>query len=151
MRRSLTIITFGIALACVDIASAAADPLITEAEAALPSPPEAGLSMRGITRGPAIELEAPAPEAKHLTSPLPLKINFVARNNATIDKDSVKITYVKTPTVDLTTRLKAHLTSDGINMKQAEIPPGNHVIRVDVKDSQGRTSTALFKLSVERK
>ena len=108
------------------------------------------MTMRGITRGPAIEQVSP-PEAKSVTSPLPLKINFLARNNASIDKDSVKVTYIKTPAVDLTPRVKPSLTPEGIDMKQAEIPPGTHVIRIDVKDSQGRATTAMIKLSVEKK
>jgi hypothetical protein len=30
------------------------------------------------------------------------------------------------------------------------VPPGTHLIRLEVKDSQGRTGTALIKLVVER-
>ena len=42
-----------------------------------------------------------------MKSPLPLKIKFQTRNNVPIDKDSVKLTYVRTPGVDLTSRIKA--------------------------------------------
>jgi hypothetical protein len=128
-----------------------ADQLITSAEAALPALPDSGLTMRGITRGPAIEQVEPEPAGKSVTSPLSLKIKFTARNNAEIDKDSVKVTYVKSPSVDLTARVKSHLTPDGIEMKQADVPPGTHVIRIDLKDTQGRASTAIIKLSVTGK
>jgi hypothetical protein len=33
-------------------------------------------------------------------------------------------------------------------MENAELPAGLHAIKVDVKDNQGRSSTALFKFSV---
>ena len=138
---------FGMALALAG--PAAAEELITPAEAALPSPADAGLTLRGITRGPAIEQIEPAPDAKSV-SPVSLKVTFTARNNASIDKDSVKITYLKSPAVDLTTRLKSHLTENGIEMSKADVPPGNHVIRIDLKDLQGRASTAMIKLSVGR-
>jgi hypothetical protein len=124
-----------------------AEPLITAAEAALPAPPDAGLTMRGLTRGPAIELEAPQ-EAKPAKSPMLFKVRFTGRNNAAIEKDSVKVTYVKAPSVDLTRRLRPHLTDSGIEMSGAEIPAGTHVLRIDVKDTQGRSSTAVVKLVV---
>ncbi len=133
------------------MAPARADQLITPAEAALPSPPDSGLTLRGITRGPAIEQVEPSADAKGVSSPVKLKVLFSARNNATIDTGSVKVTYIKTPAVDLSARLKPHITPDGIDLKDAEVPPGTHLIRIDLKDSQGRASTALIKLSVKDK
>jgi len=127
-----------------------AQQLITEAEASLPASADAGMTLRGITRGPSVEQVSPAPDAKSVKSPVALVIKFGARNNATIDKDSVKLTYIKSQNVDLTPRVKAFVTDDGIDMKKAEVAPGNHVLRVDVKDSQGRASTAMIKLSVEK-
>ncbi len=140
------VLGFGLAAA----GAASAEQLITPAEAALPTPPDLGLTLRGITRGPAIDQVEPAPDAKEVASPLPLKITFSARNNASIDPASVKVTYIKSPSVDLTARMKAYVTPDGIDMKQAELPPGNHVIRIDLKDSQGRASTTTIKLSVKK-
>ena len=130
--------------------ASAADILITEAEANLPSPVDVSLTTRGLTRGPVVEQVTPDPDAAPVKSPLPLKIKFQTRNNVPIDKDSVKLTYVRTPGVDLTNRIKAHIGDDGIDMKQAEVPPGNHVIRIELKDQQGRSSTATIKLSVAK-
>jgi hypothetical protein len=33
-------------------------------------------------------------------------------------------------------------------MPEAVLPPGDHVLRVDVKDTDGRTSTTSFTLKV---
>ena len=145
----VAILAGSLALASASIPSPAAEVLITDAEAKLPASPDASLTLRGLTRGPSIEQVSPAPDTG-MKSPVPIKIKFIARNNAAIEVDSVKIIYLKSPTVDLTSRLKSHLTADGIDMKQAEVPPGKHVLRVDIKDSQGRTSSTMIKLSVEK-
>ena len=129
---------------------AAAEVLITEAEASLPSPADVSLTTRGLTRGPLVEQVTPDPDAAPVKSPLPLKIKFQTRNNVPIDKDSVKLTYVRTPNVDLTSRIKPHIGEDGIDMRQAEVPPGKHVIRIDLKDQQGRSSTGTIKLTVTK-
>ena len=132
-------------------ALSAAEVLITEAEASLPAPADVSLTTRGLTRGPVVEQVTPDPDsAAPVKSPLLLKIKFQTRNNVPIDKDSVKLTYVRTPNVDLTSRIKAHIGEDGIDMSQAEVPPGKHVIRIDLKDQQGRTSTGTIKLTVTK-
>jgi hypothetical protein len=125
--------------------------LITAAEAALPNSPDAGMTLRGISRGPAIEQVSPAPGAKRVTSPVSFIVKLNARNNEKIDKDTVKVIYLKAQPVDLTPRIKAFLGDGGIEMKDAELPLGTHVLRIDVKDGQGRSSTALLTLKVEAK
>jgi hypothetical protein len=150
MRHNLVVVTLGLLL-LNGAPAAAADVLITPAEAALPAIPDSGMSLRGITRGPGIEQVSPDPAAKTLSAPLPLKIKFLARNNETIDKDSIKVTYLKSPAVDLTARLKPFLTDDGIEMKDADMPAGTHLLRVDLKDSRGRASTAVLKLTIAGK
>ena len=67
---------------------------------------------------------------------------------AKIDPDSLKVTYIKSPAVDLTSRLKPFVLPTGIDMPDAELPAGDHLIRVDVKDSDGRTATTSFTLKV---
>ena len=125
--------------------------LITEAEAGLPSPADLSMVTRGLTRGPVVEQVTPDPDSTApVKSPLPLKIKFQTRNNVPIDKDSVKLTYVRTPGVDLTSRIKAHIGDDGIEMKAAEVPPGKHVIRIELKDQQGRSTTGTIKLMVTK-
>ena len=140
-----------LALAVVHPPSAVAETLITEKEAALPQAPETGMATRGLTRGPGIVLLEPAAGARNLKSPLPLKIRFIGHNNVAIDPASVRLTYLRVPSVDLTERVKNHLTKDGIDMAQADVPPGNHLIRVDVRDAEGRMGSATILLSVAPK
>lgn len=121
--------------------------LITVDEASLPPPKGAvALSARGVTRGPRIELAELDKGAQR--SPLRLKLKFLAFGGATIDLAGLRVTYLRTPNVDLTARVKPFAQPTGIDMADAELPPGDHIVRVDVRDSEGRMTTAVFALTV---
>ncbi|MGZ3234789.1 MAG: hypothetical protein ACXU7O_08830 [Croceibacterium sp.] len=128
---------------------AASEVLISETEGNMPAGDDVALPLRNVTRGPLVEQVTPDPGAS-VHSPLPLKIKFAGRNNAKVDPAGIKATYLKKTPIDLSERLRKHAAPDGIEMHDAEVPPGTHVIRLDVKDSQGRTTSTLIKLVVER-
>jgi hypothetical protein len=152
MRYSMVTVLMGaLALTIAHSQISAAEMLITEAESKLPQGSDSAMATRGITRGPAIELVSPAPGTRNVKSPLPLQLKFVGRNAVPIDTASVKLTYLRTPTVDLTPRVKPHVTKDGIDMPQADVPPGNHLIRIDVKDAEGRATSTTITLVVAPK
>jgi len=151
MRRIILGIAAGaIALMGSPATPALADVLITEAEAKLPASPNVSMAMRGLTRGPGIQQMSPSPN-RGVKSPLPLKIKFLIRNKVAIDPESVKLTYLKLKPVDLTERIRKHLTPDGIEMNEAEVPPGTHTLRLDLRDQRGRSGTAIIKLTVSGK
>ena len=130
-------------------APAHAEVLITEQEAMRPAAtPKAAEASRGIFRAPRIQVLSP-PEAGSVTSPLNLKLKFESFGGTKIDEDSVRVIYLKNPSVDLTPRLKKHLKSNGIEMDVAEAPPGEHHLKVEVKDSDGHLGTAdvVFKVT----
>jgi hypothetical protein len=77
--------------------------LITSSEAALPAEQVTGRE-RGITRAPNVVIVSPSRAAGTLKSPLSLKIRFESYGGAEIDVDSVLLTYLKKPAVDLTQR-----------------------------------------------
>jgi hypothetical protein len=122
--------------------TARAETLITEAEAKLPA--AEGLSLRGVTRGPGIKMISPA----SIRSPFHLQVKFEPRGGARIEPGSIKVVYVKSPAVDITGRVKPFVSGDGIDMAKAEVPPGQHVLRIEVKDSEGRAGTASLELTV---
>lgn len=128
--------------------AAQAAPLITAKEAALPAAAGA-LATRGISRGPAIKMVSPEPEAT-VKSPFNLKLNFEARGGEKIDPNSVKVVYMKSPFVDLTSRLQSAITPTGIDFQQAEVPPGEHTLRVTVKDSAGRETNSTMTIVVNK-
>jgi hypothetical protein len=129
-----------LALFCM-VAPACADVLITPREASLP---DADKRERGVMQGPKVMLVAPPRGAGAVKSPFALTIRFESRDGVPVDLNSLVVTYEKAPPVDLTERVKAYLTPAGIMMPQAETPPGEHRIHVEIKDVNGRLGGAEF-------
>ena len=120
--------------------------LITPEEAALP--PMKGAvpnSNRGITRGPKITV---VEDAAAKPSPIHFQVKFQPLGGSTIDLDGLKVIYLKQPNVDLTPRVRPFVQPTGIDMPDALLPPGDHLVRIDVKDSEGRVSTTSFLLKI---
>jgi hypothetical protein len=136
-------------LALAFLGAAQAAPLIKEDEAKLPAASEPEKT-RGITRGPAIKVVSPDPAAQAVKSPFNFKVAFEPRGGAKIDPASVKVTYLKTPSVDLLDRIKPGLSEKGIDLAGAEAPVGEHQIRVTVRDSEGRESKTDINFKVAK-
>ena len=150
MRGFLARASFASVLVAAALAAMPADAfqLITQSEANLPTAPITQISTRGLTRGPTIDQLAPPPDAVSPVGALALKITFAGHNGATIDPASVRVTYLKQPAVDLTPRLKPYITATGIDATGVDVPPGVHLIRIDLTDTEGRSSTVIMKLQV---
>lgn len=144
MRTTLVRVAFGLTVLAAPVAAPAAT-LITESEAALPAA-AGGVTMRGITRGPTIKLVNPA----EIKAPFDLKVAFEPHGGAVIEPGSLKVTYLKSPAVDITERVKPFTSAAGIDMAKAEIPAGQHAIRFDVKDSEGRSGSVTVQLTVSK-
>jgi hypothetical protein len=120
--------------------------LITPEEAALPLQKGAvATSNRGITRGPKITV---SDEGGAKSAPIRFQVKFQPLGGSTIDLDGLKVIYLKQPNVDLTPRVKPFVQPTGIDMPDALLPPGDHLVRIDVKDSEGRVSTTSFLLKI---
>lgn len=136
-------------LALAFLGAAQAAPLIKEDEAKLPAASEPERT-RGITRGPAIKVVSPDPSAQAVKSPFNFKVAFEPRGGAKIDPASVKVTYLKSPSIDLLDRIKPGLSEKGIDLAGAEAPAGEHQIRVTVRDSEGRESKTDINFKVAK-
>jgi hypothetical protein len=119
--------------------------LITPDEARLPAARDVA-SSRAITRGPRIEVSGL--EDGKLHSPLHFKLKFRAFGGSTTDLDTLAVTYLRGSYVDLTPRIRPFVQPTGIDIPDAEVPPGEHAIRIELKDSEGRTATTSFLLAV---
>lgn len=115
--------------------------LITEEEAKAPN--MAVPTTRAITRGPGIRLVSPNEVS---AKAFPFKLAFEPRGGAQIQPDSVRIEYLKQPLVDLTPRLAGALRGNAIELSAAAVPPGNHPLRVSVRDSEGREAHTIIHL-----
>ena len=114
---------------------------------AAPAAPEDDTETRDLFRPPDIDQVSPPPNAA-TGSVFPLQIKFKAYQGATIDPSTVKVTYMKTPLVDLTQRLKSYITSTGISVPAAEFPRGFHVIQISVADTDHNTNGKVITLIV---
>ena len=119
--------------------------LITPEEAQLPTP-KGVFAARAVTRGPRIDLSSS--DSGELRSPLRLQLKFRGFGGATIDLNSLRVTYLKLPNVDLTSRVRPYAQPNGIEIPDAEAPPGEHLVRVEIHDSEGRRTMTTFLLSV---
>lgn len=124
--------------------------LIKEDEAKQPPAVTSNMATRGITRGPGIKLVSPDSSGDPIKSPLTLKVAFEPRGGAKIDTTSVKVSYLKATPIDLLDRVKSGLSETGIDIANAEIPPGEHAIQVMLQDSEGRKSSTIINLTVAK-
>ena len=144
--RSWLAITIAAVVSSVAIPAYAAHVLITEEEAKLPPPKGAvATDRRGVTRSPKITY---VDQGVPIHSPMHFHVTFESFGGAKIDPDSVKVTYLKTPNVDLTPRIRSFVQTAGIDIPDVELPAGDHMVRVDVKDTDGRTGSTSFVLRV---
>ena len=120
--------------------------LITEQEAGLP-PLRGVLGSRSITRGPRIDLIEPGQVAY---SPLHFQVRFQSFGGADINVRSLRAVYLKNPEVDITARIARFADASGIDIPDAEVPVGQHYIRIEITDSEGRTRSAVFEIKIER-
>jgi hypothetical protein len=124
----------------------ASEVLITAEEAALPPPRGAVVTeRRGITRGPKVDV---MPSAEPIHSPMHFQVKFESYGGASVDLNSVKVTYLRTPNVDLTPRIRSFVQPTGIDIPDVQLPAGDHMVRVDIKDSDGRVGSTSFVLKV---
>ena len=123
--------------------------LITAEETMLGTPPQGDLTFRaGVSRGPSITVLSPKPDDPALRSPFRLQLKFEGRGGAQVDAETLKLTYARTPAIDLTARVKPFANPAGIDLPEASVPPGSHTIRAEVKDKDGRSGTLTFVIKV---
>jgi hypothetical protein len=99
------------------------------------------------TRAPDVIVQSPTGP---VASPFPLRVTFTPHNGARIDPNSVTVTLLNRPEVDLTNRVRPYITARGVDFAQAEVPPGQFRIRIELIDDAGHTGAATLDLQVQR-
>jgi hypothetical protein len=141
----------GFALLLARVPAAQAFELVTPDEAALPAGEAPSLVMRGSPlRRPNILVVSPPPEAGLMHSPIDLKLRFHAFGGAEIDPDSVVVTYLKRPAIDITQRITSFITAEGIEIDKVDVPPGAHQFWIEVKDKSGHIGAVEFSFQVAK-
>jgi hypothetical protein len=81
-------------------------------------------------------------------SPMHFKLRFQSFGGSKINTETLHMVYLKTPEVDITPRVARFVAPVGIDIPDAEAPIGEHYIRVEVSDSEGRTGRSIFVFKV---
>mgnify|MGYP006900241956 FL=1 len=56
---------------------------------------------------------------------------------------------MKEPVVDLTERVRPYISDTGIAIDAARVPAGEHQLRVQVGDAEGRVSSKLIQFKAQ--
>ena len=154
MRRRLALIVTA-AVAAYPVASRGAV-LITSQEAQLQ--PAGGSAAGGTagggfgtdrgtpTRGPDLTVQSPQGA---VASPFALRVVFTPHNGARIDPDSVTVTLLTKPEVDLTKRVRPFISARGVEFGQAEAPRGQYKIKIELTDDAGHIGATTVNLQVQ--
>ena len=73
---------------------------------------------------------------------------MIRRCTPAIDPQILPTRHLKNPPINLTQRIGELVMVDGINVRSAQVPPGTHYLRVEVKDTAGRVGSTTFALLV---
>lgn len=145
-RASILLVALAFFLICETGQSQSSIVLISDEEAKLPPPKDRSPDGRGVTRAPRIELIAPNGSFR---SPVQVKLTFQSYGGVTIDATSLRVFYLRTPDVDITARIKPFVNAAGIDLPAATIPPGEHLLRFEIKDADGRSTSKIVVLKAE--
>ncbi len=125
--------------------------LISAEEAARPVHPSVKgptIIVKSAVRKPTVEIDSRTLQGTPLKSPLNFIVKFTPHGGTKVDPQSVQVTYLRTPEIDLTPRLQKYISASGIDLKSAEVPPGEHFLRVSLKDTGGTENSVVIQLIV---
>lgn len=140
----------GLPIALVASMSAHSYELITAGEAirdrAAPDVP----ATRSVPQpgAPSIELLSPV-VGKPLTSPMDIKLRWMASAGSSVDVASARIKYGRLG-IDVTNRVlgAAKVSPTGIDAPGAKLPPGTHRLAIEVADDQKRIGRREFTVEI---
>ena len=102
--------------------------------------------------GPEIVLLAPE-EGGTYVSPIGIEIAFRPEPGTTVDLDTLKVTVVSNTAIgvfeaDITEDIVSYASQQGISAPRAEIPAGQHVVTIQVADSERRMTERQLAITV---
>ena len=122
--------------------------LLTKEEALLaPSPPGLVQVGRFLNDGPEIKVSQPQ-ENVPCTPPLTISIHFIPNSGKDVDLTKLKIEVLKIITIDITEKILPFATEEGIRLDKANLPQGEHKIRVIIGDVGGGMTEKVLRVKV---
>lgn len=122
--------------------------LLTKEEGAMKEAPKGVYEVsRPLNNGPKIMIVIP--ETNHeYKSPLAIEIRFIPREGSEVDLSQFKVECLKFFNIDITDRVKKYTTRQGVKVDRAELPPGNHKLRLTIGDTGGGITQEIFVVKV---
>lgn len=117
-------------------------------ERATPAPPSPRFSP---TPGaPRLELLQPKPGPDTLASPFDIQLRWNAEGEARIEPQTLRIRYGWMG-LDITQRVlaQAEVTAEGLRIRKAALPSGEHKLAVEIADSLQRVGRRQFEVKVQ--
>jgi len=131
--------------------------LITPQEAALPPVPTRRPTIPGelpfdigredLGLGPIIEIVKPNQKGP-IKSPAAILVRFEKRLTS-INLESLKVTLVKFISIDITDRIKPYVSIEGIDIPDAPLPSGEHLVRLALEDVEGNMGVKELNLNIQ--
>ena len=83
-------------------------------------------------------------------SPTPILLKFIPKIPANVKPETFRA-YYGSFQIDITNRLLgvAQVTSQGINLREASLPKGNHTITLNIQDSEGRVGSKTIEFEIK--
>lgn len=117
-------------------------------ERATPAPPSPRFSPS--PGAPRLELLQPRPGPDVLPSPIDIQLRWNAEGEARIEPQSLRIRYGWMG-LDITQRVlaQAEVTAEGLRIRKAALPSGEHKLSVEIADSMQRVGRRQFEVKVQ--
>lgn len=113
-----------------------------------PRPTLSTRSLPGL--GPQIVLERPDQLSAKLSSPLDILLRFSTSDGASIDMQSLRISYGYFLRMDITDRILEHavMGDSHLEARGAQLPGGKHEIFVEISDEKGRKTEKEYLIRI---
>ena len=124
--------------------------LITAEEAAQNARPPEGYTLRRAAPTETPRIVVDQPQSRDLKNPIDIAIRFIPEAGTQVNPDSLKILYGWMG-LDITERIRnqARITAQGITANGAELPTGDHTLKIEVADSRQRVGRTELRFSVK--
>jgi hypothetical protein len=96
-------------------------------------------------------IEVVQPRLDHpVSSPTPIQLVFVPSATSVVRPETFKVLYGRLR-IDITQRLTqvAKITAEGIHIKEARLPKGNHRLLLSIEDQNGRQGVKLLDFEIK--
>jgi hypothetical protein len=123
-------------------------PLVADEEANLPPATTEQEAFGLRSGGPVISVKSP-PDGQSVKSPFDIDVTFgPGPSGQPVLDETLRVKYVKLFEIDITARLRPHLHDNHLLVKDADIPAGQHRIRLSIADAGGYVTTQLLRVEV---